>query len=291
MTGQTIDTQDGQQDSHRLLAAYLEALTLGRGYSPHTLAAYERDVLAFLAFLGDKPLASSRRATLTLYLGQLRQAGKSPRTVTRHLSSLRGFFGWLKRHGHISDNPMALFDVPQKTRLLPKTLSFTDVRQLLDNLPLTAQEKLTLELLYGTGLRVSELIELRWQAVNVSSGSLRCIGKGGKERLIPLADGIRDMLDAQYRHGPAETSHVLGEPPPTRRQVWAMVKKLGKAIGRDISPHTLRHSFATHLLENGADLRLVQELLGHSDISTTQIYTQLSKGHLRSKHQSAFSRL
>lgn len=287
---------ENTQPIYTHLATYLEALTLERGYSSHTLAAYERDCLAFITFvehhLQGNCLSLNKRM-LNAFLAYLRQKGFKPRSVLRKLSCLRSFYFWLMEEDILNSNPFSWLDTPKRNRILPKVLSQNEVRSLygLVTVPL---EALVLELLYACGLRVSEVLSLQWQHIELQSDHLKVMGKGNKARLIPLAPATRHVLeDHRYRQGsPSRKAWVVSNdgstPPPTRKAVWEWTQRWGEALGKRFSPHSLRHSFATHLLENGADLRIVQELLGHSDVVTTQIYTHLSRGQVKAAHRQVF---
>ncbi len=283
-----------------MLSEYLMHLSSERGYSPNTLAAYERDVLEFLTFNESRKknlLVISRRDVNT-FLGALRARQNATTTILRKISSLKGFYDWMQSRGIVEDNPLLLLDLPKRRKTLPRVLSVSEMTALLNSPQLSLQDKVIVELLYACGLRVSELVNLPVKAIDQNGAFLRVIGKGDKERLVPLGD----VSLAVVVHYLAETGlsgdNVLlwrgtGQAssvgiPLTRRDVWQRVKNLAAIIGRDVSPHTFRHSFATHLLENGADLRVVQELLGHSDISTTQIYTQISRRHIQAAHRRVF---
>lgn len=279
---------------HLLLSEYLQHLTEARGYSPHTIAAYQRDILECFAFhdARHKPLYQLSRRDVNAYLAHLRQNHNATTTILRKVSSLKGFYQWLIDQGSFSENPFNLLELPKKGRLLPKVLSPKEIDKAFDsaNAPL---ERVVLELLYACGLRVSELVDLKVGAIDLSGGYIRVMGKGGKERLVPLGDASIAILKAYLaKTGYSSQDELLYEPERqralNRREVWEMVKNLSAATGRAVSPHTYRHSFATHLLENGADLRVVQELLGHSDVATTQIYTQVSKRHIKHMHRQAF---
>jgi integrase/recombinase XerD len=248
------------------------------------------------------------------YLGQLRQQHKATSTLLRKTSSLRGFFDWLLDMAPKLidldfkqlpvENPMAFLEMPRKTKTLPKGLGNADINRLFtlleSDLPchnnltplnpsLQYRNRVILELLYGCGLRVSELARLTFGQLNLQAGYLRCIGKGGKERMIPLSEPALNTIRLYCDSRPTQHANSLVLDGLSRYQLWQLVKQWGQMLGRAfITPHTFRHSFASHLLENGADLRVVQELLGHSDIATTQIYTQVSKPRLRRVHQSIF---
>jgi integrase/recombinase XerD len=296
-------------DAHQCLSLYIEHLRVERRYSQHTVDAYERDVLEFLTLLADTPelledvegsglFYGLKRKHINQYLSGLRQKGRKSRTMMRKTSSLRGFFLWLMAQGLVEANMFEWLELPKQIRTLPTVLRTVDIERLYQQVIPYTPEHLALELLYACGLRVSELIQLKWPQVERRAGFIRCMGKGQKERLIPLAPITLDILErALMQRSPASTEHFLlwndtppnGEPRPfTRMEIWQLTKRWGALIHRDISPHTFRHSFATHLLENGADLRVVQELLGHADIVTTQIYTHVSRQHVKAAHQSLF---
>jgi integrase/recombinase XerD len=277
-------------NAHQHLSEYLEHLSLARGYSENTLQAYQRDILALLRHFDG--LCPTQRRQIHQYLAHLRQSKNSTSTILRKASSIKGFYQWLQGQGILSENPMQLLDLPRHKKALPKVLTLREINALLSDPDLPRVTQVMIELLYACGLRVSELTALRWQDMDLSTGYLRCTGKGNKQRLVPLGDlSIRQLQRYQQEYPPASREKQvlqLEGVPLNRRQVWGMIRELGQRIGKAIYPHTFRHSFATHLLENGADLRVVQELLGHRDISTTQIYTQVSKRHIREAHRQAF---
>lgn len=285
-----------------MLSEYLNHLSQERGYSPNTLEAYERDILEFLNYheAQKTKLYSITRREVNRYLAELRNRKNATTSILRKISSIKGFYEWLQIRGTLRENPMALLELPKRRKPLPKVLSVTEVSRLLSSNELTLQEKVIVELLYACGLRVSELVNLQVKAIDISGGYIRVFGKGGKERLIPLGD-VSVMVIKKYLLETGLKSddpflinldgHGLLKTPLNRREVWQRVRDMKRIIGRDVSPHTFRHSFATHLLENGADLRVVQELLGHSDISTTQIYTQISKRHVKMAHRNVFDSL
>jgi integrase/recombinase XerD len=277
------------------LSDYLDYMALERGYAANTLEAYERDVLEYLTFLKIQPSEAFSRRLVNTYLRELRNKGNVTTTIIRKISSLKGFYNWLIQNNRLQENPFEFLDLPKRMKTLPKVLSVGEVQQLLDCPDLSLNEKVALELLYACGLRVSELTTLLIHQVSLDVGYVRCIGKGGKERLIPLGEItmalIQGFLLVSRKNAPSDAPLLCREDgkPYTRFDIWRLMKQMGQRLGKTISPHTLRHSFATHLLENGADLRVVQELLGHSDISTTQIYTQISRRHIRSAYKSVFS--
>ena len=280
-----------------LLSEYLNHLAQERGYAENTIEAYERDALQFLNYheTHHKRMQSLSRREINQFIGELRKQGNATTSILRKISSIRGFYQWMGEKGFIKDNPFLMVELPKRTKTLPKILTVSDISRLLES-ELSLKEKVIIELLYACGLRVSELVDLQVQSIDLSGGYLRCLGKGNKERLIPLGDISIQVLRSYLTEANLDNADPLLvkdilKTPMTRREVWQQVKELGHLIGKEIYPHTFRHSFASHLLENGADLRVVQELLGHSDISTTQIYTQVSKSHLRNAHRNVFDRV
>jgi len=280
----------------RVLASWLDHLAAERGLAQNTLAAYERD-LAFLARLMDgRPLASAGQDDLLRALRTMRTSGRSPRSVARWLVAARGFYGWLVASGAAAEDPTARLEAPRTWKTLPKVLDGADVGRLLEApdraTPRGARDAAMLELLYATGLRASELTGLTVGDLHLDAGYLRCIGKGAKERVVPMGAPANAALSSYLASGrPAllagRRSDTLfvgrAGAPLTRQGFWKLIKAYGRRAGirAALSPHVVRHSFATHLLENGADLRAVQMLLGHSDISTTQIYTHVNRERLK----------
>ncbi len=280
-----------------LLSEYISHLADERGCSPLTLEAYERDIDEFLEFHEEYQSRPGRISSrqINQFLAHLRKKNNATSTILRKASSIRGFYGWMQEKGYIAENPMALIELPRRTKTLPKVLTVNDMNRILRSDRLSIQDKVIVELLYACGLRVSELLSLTVGNIDLDGGYLRCLGKGGKERLIPLGDVSMDVLQGYFADRAAKPEDLvltqdLLNAPLSRKEIWERVKAIGNFIGRDISPHTFRHSFATHLLENGADLRVVQELLGHSDIATTQVYTHVSKKHARQIHRDVFDR-
>lgn len=277
-----------------LLSEYLQHLTEERGYSPNTLEAYQRDILECFAFHDQrkKPLYQLNRREVNAYLAHLRQNENATATILRKVSSLKGFYQFLVDQGTLAENPFHLLELPKKSRLLPKVLSPKEIDKVFKAAK-SPVDQVILELLYACGLRVSELVGLKVNAIDLSAGYIRVMGKGGKERLVPLGEVslavVKSYLAANRYAGDDE---LFYDPELkralNRKEVWEIVKDLTASTGRSVSPHTFRHSFATHLLENGADLRVVQELLGHSDVATTQIYTQVSKRHIKQMHRQVF---
>ena len=248
---------------------------------------------------GKRLDTASREDLLTILAKQI-QLGKSPRTVSRYLSSWRQYYRWLVREGVIDGDPVALIESPKTGRGLPKALSEEQIESLLaapdTGTPLGLRDHAMLELMYATGLRVSELVNLELVNLNLNQGVIRVTGKGGKERLVPIGDEAHDSLKVYLADGRtvllkgAQTESVFvttRKSAMTRQAFWYMVRRYAKlcSISQKLSPHMLRHSFATHLLNHGADLRVVQLLLGHSDLSTTQIYTHIAREGLKRMHE------
>ncbi|MDD2321618.1 MAG: site-specific tyrosine recombinase XerD [Geobacteraceae bacterium] len=285
------------------LDLFLTYLVVEKGLSENTLEAYNRDVSRYLSFLEQKKILQPDRIRpldIASFLAWLKETGLGPRSRARALSSVRMFHRFLEIENYCDGNPASLIDAPKTLAKLPTVLSFRDVERLLaapaGNVPEDIRDRSMLDLLYATGLRVSELVLLKQREVNMNAGFLLTFGKGGKERLVPLGETavvsleeylakVRPILD---KKGTSEYLFLsrLGKP-MTRQAFWNIIKKraLQAGIGKNISPHTLRHSFATHLLENGADLRSVQIMLGHADLSTTQIYTHITRERLKKVHQ------
>lgn len=279
--------------SMQILSQYLEYLEVEKGLSVNTLDAYRRDLSSFLdlcSSLGAEELVQIQRSHLNSYIRELREKEYSPTSVMRKIASLRGFFKWLCANEICSQNPTLTLEQPRVPRKLPKVMTLSEIEEILKK-DLNCVEKLVVELLYGCGLRVSELADLKTNSIDMSANYLRCTGKGSKERLIPLGSKAKEALveyfvqrDFTVKKFRLDTRTLLISEEArflTRQDIYTFIHQLGQKIHKNISPHTLRHSFATHLLENGADLRVVQELLGHADVSTTQLYTHISKKRLK----------
>ncbi len=285
-----------------VIARFTDALWMERGLAANTLDSYASDLRAtaqWLAAERGRGLLAARREDLLGYLAQVTAAGVRPRTSARRLSALRQFFRHAVREGLCQNDPTLRIAAPRLGRPLPHSLTESEVERLLaapdTGSPEGFRDRAMLELLYATGLRVSELVGLRPEQLSLVQGLVRVTGKGGKERLVPMGDEAHDWL-ARFLRGPR--GELLGARPadhlfPTRRgsgmtrqAFWYRVRKhaLAADIQKHLSPHTLRHAFATHLLNHGADLRVVQLLLGHSDLSTTQIYTHVARERLKSLH-------
>jgi integrase/recombinase XerD len=280
---------------------FLDAVWMERGLSPNTLAAYRADLTALERWLEARhtDIAEAKRADLLSFMASRIEAGARPRSTARQLSSFRRFYRYLVREGAVREDPTAQIDMPKVGRSLPRSLTEEEVEALLAapsvSDPLGHRDRTMLEVLYATGLRVSELVSLKLNSVNLNQGVLRIVGKGDRERLIPLGEEAVQWLH-QFLEGPRveillerQTDYLF----PTRRgdrmtrqAFWHIVKRHARNAGvqKELSPHTLRHAFATHLLNHGADLRVVQMLLGHSDLSTTQIYTHVARERLKDVH-------
>lgn len=287
----------------RQLDAFLDAIWAEHGLARATLDSYRRDLGGFARWRQHAygALAQASRADLFAYLQWRAEHGYSPRSNARLLSALRAFYRWMVRQRHRADDPSALLDPPRLPSSLPKALSESQVEALLAapaiDQPDGLRDRTMLELMYGAGLRVSELVNLPATALNLRQGVLRVTGKGGKERLVPIGeeaqhwlqrylDGVRPA--AQRGRAQAAELFLGGDGRPlSRQQCWRQIKRHAAVAGIDpakVSPHGLRHSFATHLLNHGADLRALQMLLGHGSLSTTQIYTLVAREKLKRLH-------
>lgn len=279
---------------------YIHFIQVERQLSHNTLQSYRRDLESYAQFLAnEQKLAGFEGVTrqhILLHLEALRNGGKSARTVARHISSIRSFHQFLLREKVTTTDPTVHLEMPQLEKKLPQVLSIEQINALIGapdlSTPQGYRDVAMLELLYGSGMRISELIDLDLGDIHLTMGFVRVFGKGGKERIVPLGRGA---IGAVERYLKSERGKLLGKSPTTdalfisrlgrrltRQGCWKIIKQHAETaqIPQNLTPHVLRHSFATHLIENGADLRAVQEMLGHSDISTTQIYTHVSKTRL-----------
>jgi len=290
-----------------LIQDYLHYLKIERGLSENTRQSYRQDLKQYQQFLVSQKLTSftEDRFIILGFLQAQTTAKKAQSSITRSISTLRKFYQYLAREGRIQKDPMLQIDSPKQGRHLPAVLSSEEIERLLKtpdtSTPLGLRDRAILEVLYATGLRVSELVHLKLTDLHLSLGLIQTLGKGDKERIIPIGDVAVDWIN-QYLER-SRNRLTKGKDSPylfvnfhgnglTRQGIWKNLKVIVQAAGidKDVTPHTLRHSFATVLLENGADLRIVQELLGHSDISTTQIYTHISKKHLTEVYQRSHPR-
>ncbi|MGP4060162.1 site-specific tyrosine recombinase XerD [Halobacillus sp. H74] len=286
------------------LEDFFHYLTVERGLSPNTIQSYKRDLTQYLTYMqkeeGMQEWSQISRSHIMKYIHHLNDHGKSSATIARFLSSIRLYHQFLIREKVTEQDPSLHIETPKKERKLPKVLSSEDVDKLLNipaKDPLSARNKAMFEMLYATGLRVTELVSLKVSDLHLTMGFVRCLGKGSKERIIPLGDMAKEAVENYLETGRAPlVKHKKTEElfvnhhgnALSRQGFWKILKAVARDMGitKELTPHTLRHSFATHLLENGADLRAVQEMLGHADISTTQIYTHVSKTRLKDVYRS-----
>ena len=291
------------EESDRLLDEFLNHLTVEKGLSKNTLEAYSRDIIKYISFLdhdGFSPL-NANPSHIVSFLSKLQENGISVRSYTRNLVAVRMFYKFLLKTSKISILPTANIDMPKLAKRLPEVLSLEEVEKLLDapkaGSHLGLRDKAMLETLYATGMRVSELVSIKLNDLNLQTGYIVTYGKGSKERIVPLGETattyIKQYIDSArpilLKQRKSEHLFVTSRAKRlTRQAFWAMIKRYALLAGifRDkVKPHTIRHSFATHLLERGADLRSIQTMLGHSDISTTQIYTHVKTDMLREIHK------
>jgi len=282
---------------------YLNWLLIEKGLADKTLEAYSRDLSVYLTFLKNREITTVSEEDTPLILQHLialRKANLSARSRARHLVTLRGFYQFLVRENILASDPTRLVDLPKTTLHLPDVLSLKDVKRLLDapdvTRPTGIRNAAMLELLYAAGLRVSELVNLKLRDVNLEACFVRVFGKGSRERIVPIGMIAREKTDNYIKTArPLLLKKITSQylfvaragKPMTRQGFWKLLKKyaLGTGIKKKITPHSFRHSFASHLLEGGADLRAVQIMLGHVDISTTQIYTHVAREHLKKIHE------
>lgn len=282
-----------------LIQEFIDYLGHEKGLATNTLESYGRDLKQYYGFLsGDSAasLANASQSTIVAYLMYLRKQGKATATIARRLAALKAFYQFLVKENYVAKNPTDELSSPKLERKLPKVLTVEEVERLLSQPEVTSpvgkRDKAMLELLYATGIRVSELVNLNVGDIDLREGFVRCMGKGSKERVVPMGEIAIAALKAYLDNArlkiiadPKEKSVFVNHHGKrlTRQGFWKIVKKYAAQaqIRKEITPHTLRHSFATHLLENGADIRAVQEMLGHADISTTQIYTHVTKDRLK----------
>ncbi|WP_020587665.1 site-specific tyrosine recombinase XerD [Desulfobacter curvatus] len=288
---------------YELVDTYMDHLTIEKGLSANSITAYGTDLASYLNYLSDNGIEDFGDADTAAILGwlvYLTRQGLSAKSRARYLISLRGFYKYLTAEKLISVNPLKDIDIPKTGRHLPSVISVNEVESLLNACDITTpkgQRNLAMmEIMYGAGLRVSELVFLKVVDVNLDAGLVRVMGKGAKERIVPIGSKAKDAARIWLDQGrPLALKQLSSDflfvaragKPMTRQAFWKIIKKyaLVAGIARPISPHTLRHSFATHMIEGGADLRSVQTMLGHSDISSTQIYTHISRDYLIKMHQ------
>ncbi|MCH5461353.1 site-specific tyrosine recombinase XerD [Lactobacillus sp. LC28-10] len=287
---------------------FLHDLRIERGLAANTISSYRLDLKEFREFLERQKITDITKVdqlTMLNFLKQQQTNGKSRNSVTRMVSTLRHFFQYLVQNDQLTVDPMAEVKAPKKSRPLPQVLTVTEVDALLAAPDTTnkygIRDRAILEVMYATGLRVSELVHLKMGELHLEMGLIQTIGKGNKERIIPIGDVAIDWINRylnesrplllKQRTSPYLFLNAHGSG-LSRQSIWQKIQQYVSVAGirKHVTPHTLRHSFATHILENGADLRIVQELLGHSDISTTQIYTHISKKHLTEVYRKAHPR-
>jgi integrase/recombinase XerD len=278
---------------------YIDYLKIEKRQSPNTVVAYRRDMVCFASYFSKDKLETVTTRDIRSFLLKLREDGLAPSTVARYLSSIKSFYGYLFSENLIPKNPAEILESPRPWRKLPDVMSITEVDTLLaapdTGTHIGLRDHAMLELLYATGLRVSELIAVKGSDMNLKAGYLRSLGKGAKERVVPLGDTAREAVNLYKLKGrpallngrsSAELFVSRRGRRMTRQGFWKILRQYTVKVGIRtlVSPHTLRHAFATHLLERGADLRSVQQMLGHSDISTTQIYTHILQERMREVH-------
>ena len=286
-----------------LVDRYLNYLLIEKGLSEKTLESYSSDMAMYLSFLennGVKDISATDTPVILKHLISMRDTGLGARSRARHLVTIRGFYRFLVQEKILKHDPTRLIDLPKSGLKLPDVLSIEEVRLLLSipdiNTPIGSRDTAMIELLYAAGLRVTELVNLKLQDVNMEAGFVRVLGKGSKERVVPIGLFAKEKIDGYLKTArPLMLKNVASRylfvaragKPMTRQGFWKLIKRYALKAGfaKKITPHTLRHSFASHLLEGGADLRAVQVMLGHVDISTTQIYTHVAREHLKNIHE------
>lgn len=295
----------------RLVGDFLDYLSIERGASPNTISAYRRDLDTYVDFLLERGVTDPAGVTgddVTAFMSRLREQGFAPSSIERKVAAVKSFHKHLVRDGVTTNHPTASLPLPKKPERLPDVVSIEQVAKVLDQPfpdgPVGYRDRAVLEVLYGCGLRVSELAGLDLADVELVEGFARVLGKGGKERVVPVAGTALAAVQEYLAHGRPHLHATKGarrQDPEAlflsvrgrrlnRQVLFEIVRRYGGRAGVDMHPHTLRHSFATHMLEGGADLRALQEMLGHSDISTTQVYTHVDRTHLREEYLSTHPR-
>lgn len=287
---------------------FISHLRVERGLSENTAVSYHFDLRDFNKFLqlADKSFLDCTREDVLAYLMFLKEAGKSPATLSRRMAAMKRFYAFLYTEGEVTNDPTLNLETPKLNQKLPKVLTVSETEKLLLSARgekiLDMRDSAMFEMLYASGMRVTELVTLKIENINFEAGFIRCFGKGSKERIIPLGSYAANALQRYLMHGRGRLLHKTSPnnivflnfrgQKLTRQGFWKILKTRAQGVGikKEISPHSIRHSFATHLLENGADLRSVQEMLGHADIATTQIYTHLTKGKLKEMYNKAHPR-
>lgn len=293
---------------NELVDEYLQYVKVERGLSANTITSYHQDLVKFQNYLQSQKITDLNTIDnflINQFLQYLTTQGNSENTIIHCVTSLRKFFQFLKRMQYVNDDPMQQVGMPKKKQHLPDILSVEDVTKIImtpdTTKPLGIRNRAMLEVMYATGLRVSEIVNLKVSDLHSDIGLLQMVGKGNKERMVPIGDVAMQWVVLYYTD--IRPQQLKGQENPyiflndhgrqlTRQGIWKIIKQivLQAGITKDVSPHTLRHSFATHILENGADLRIVQELLGHADISTTQIYTHVTNDHVKAIFKKAHPR-
>ena len=273
-----------------LLSNFIDYIEIEKGLSDNTIQAYRRDIMSFIEYCGIDDINLVTRIHISSFIMDLRENNISQSSISRKVSALKSYFKWASANEYIKSNPISSFEPAKLPKHLPKVLSINDIKNIMSQ-NLTPTERVVVELLYSCGLRVSELCSLKLNDINLKAQNIICTGKGSKDRIVPFGDCAKKVINTYKEtrdrilseHNLTSDLFLIFETGRkiTRQDVYRIIHKLGEKLHKSISPHTLRHTFATHLLENGADLRVVQELLGHSDVSTTQLYTHVSKKRLK----------
>ena len=273
-----------------LLSNFIDYIEIEKGLSDNTIQAYRRDIMSFIEYCGIDDINLVTRIHISSFIMDLRENNISQSSISRKVSALKSYFKWASANEYIKSNPISSFEPAKLPKHLPKVLSINDIKNIMSQ-NLTPTERVVVELLYSCGLRVSELCSLKLNDINLKAQNIICTGKGSKDRIVPFGDCAKKVINTYKEtrdrilseHNLTSDLFLIFETgrKMTRQDVYRIIHKLGEKLHKSISPHTLRHTFATHLLENGADLRVVQELLGHSDVSTTQLYTHVSKKRLK----------
>lgn len=287
------------------LAEFLIHVKIERDLAENSIKSYQRDIQTYIEFLEEQGINDWNkidRYDIILFLQQLKEQGKSDNSIIRMTSSLRQYHQFIRQEKITENDPMQYVQTPKKAEVLPKVLSLSEVERLLETPDVETfiglRDRAILEVMYASGLRISELVHLRLDELHLTMGFIQTVGKGNKERIIPIGDEAKNWLNEYLEDcRPVFASKAVEDSPYvflntrgrglTRQGVWKNLKQIVQKAGikQNVTPHMLRHSFATHLLENGADLRIVQELLGHSDISTTQIYTHITKARMKNVYK------
>lgn len=285
-----------------LVNEFLNYLSLERGLADNTIAAYRRDLNKYIDYLKEKKINSienTTRSEISSFLSAQKDKNLSANTISRNLVAIKVFYRYLLRERYIKDDPTSVLESPRLWKRLPEVLAIKEIERLLNQIDTSSsqgiRDRACLELIYATGMRVSELVGLGLQDLNLDVGFVKCRGKGGKERIVPLGREASKWVNRYLKNVRGKLCKSDSKPflfltrsgkGMSRQTVWKAITKCATRakIKKEISPHTLRHSFATHLLQRGADLRVVQEMLGHADISTTQTYTHIDKEHLKAIH-------